>query len=412
MNSRPVPWLAVVIAAFGYFVDLYDIAIFGVVRVASLTDLGLTGADNTAWGIRLLNLQMVGLFIGGLLWGVVGDKFGRRVALIATILCYSLANIANAFVTSVEQYAVLRFVAGVGLAGELGAGVALVSEILPSNKRGYGVVIIALLGMLGSITAAYVGGHFEWRNAFLAGGIGGLIVFVGRLVALKESGLFEASKASGAERGDLRQLFASRAVALRLLCVIAVGIPVWFVAGLLIPFTPEFGKALGFAEPVTVSAATIWQSSGVCIGMLLAGLASERFKSRKRVIFAAIAALPFLTALLFAQGSRENYLHVIGVLGLTQGYWSVYLAMGAEQFGTNIRAMTAISIPNFVRVTVVPITLTMGALAPLIGWIPGAALIGGVVIVAALVTLSRLRETYDKDLDYLEPASGSVRTAH
>ena len=399
---------SVVIAAFGYFVDLYDIAIFGIVRVASLTDLGLTGADNTQWGIHLFNLQMIGLLLGGLLWGVIGDRFGRRFALIATIACYSAANIANAFVTSIEQYAWLRFIAGVGLAGELGAGVALVSELLPRNRRGYGIVIISFLGMCGALAAAYVGGWFHWRTAYLVGGIGGLVVLAGRWWGLRESQLFEANRGA-AGQGDLR-LLIQRPVLLRLLAVIAVGMPIWFVSGLLVGFAPEYGKVLGMNDPLRVANVAIWQSFGLAFGTVVSGFASEWLRSRKQVLGGCIAAVLLLVVVLLRQDTPATYCYVILLVGVFQGYWTVYLAMAAEQFGTNIRATVSTSVPNFVRGTTVPMTLAVGALSAGMGWLAATFVVGGVVFALALAGLWTLRESFGRDLDFSETAGTAPAT--
>lgn len=398
---------SVVVAAFGYFVDLYDIAIFGIVRVASLNDLGLSGEDNTRWGIYLFNLQMIGLLLGGLLWGVIGDKFGRRFALLATITCYSLANIANAWVTTIDQYAWLRFIAGVGLAGELGAGVSLVSELLPAHRRGYGVIIISFLGMCGALAAAYVGGWFHWRAAYLTGGLGGLVVLAGRWWGLRESALFEASRERGETRGDLR-LFLRRPLFLRLLAVIAVGMPIWFVSGLLVAFAPEYGNAMGLAEPLRVAPVAIWQSFGLALGSAVSGFASEWLRSRRRVLAVCMVVILLLVVALLRQPSAAAYVRTMFVIGVFQGYWTVYLAMAAEQFGTNIRATASTSVPNFVRGTTVPMTLAMGALAGGVGWLLATAIVGAVVFLLALVGLWSLKETFGRNLDFQEPAAAGA----
>jgi len=405
LTARSGLIFSVIVAALGYFVDLYDIAIFGIVRVASLSDLGMTGADNTRWGIYLFNLQMIGLLLGGLLWGVIGDKFGRRFALLATIACYSLANIANAFVTTIDQYAWLRLVAGIGLAGELGAGVALVSELLPAHRRGYGILIISFLGMCGALAAACVGGWFHWRTAYLVGGLGGLVVLAGRWWGLRESALFEESRRRGEARGDLR-LLVQRGVLLRLLAVIAVGMPIWFVSGLLVAFAPEYGKAMGLAEPLRVAPIAIWQSIGLAFGSAVSGFASEWLRSRRRVLAGCIVAILLLVVALLRQPSAAAYGYTLFVIGVFQGYWTVYLAMAAEQFGTNIRATVSTSVPNFVRGTTVPMTLAMGVLAPWLGWLPATAVVGAIVFLLALAGLWTLEESFGRNLDFQEGVAG------
>lgn len=394
-------WLPVLVAALGYFVDLYDIVIFGVVRVASLQDLGLSGQAVTDWGIWLLNLQMAGMLVGGLAWGVIGDRYGRRFALLATIALYSTANILNGFVTNVEQYAVLRTIAGFGLAGELGAGVTLISEILPKNRRGYGTTAISFLGLCGALFASYVGSHFDWRFAYIAGGLLGLLVLAGRWKSLPESDLFERGR-EGA--GDLRLLVSTRRVFLRYLAVIAIGVPIWYVSALFVTLAPEFGRALKMPEPLVVADVLRWQALGLAIGSGLSGLISEWIHSRKRVLYVAIAGLGALCLLLLQlEGTQPStYVYLMFVVGLFQGYWTAFITLSAEQFGTNIRATVAISVPNFVRAMTIPVTLSLQALMPTLGFLPASFAIGVVVFALAAVSLWKLRETYGMDLNYRE----------
>ena len=397
--------LSVAAAALGYFVDLYDIVIFGVVRVASLDDLGITGADNTSWGIHLLNLQMIGMLIGGVLWGVLGDTLGRRTALLATIGVYSLANIANGFVTSVEQYAVLRFIAGVGLAGELGMGVTLVAELMPAKHRGYGATAISFLGLLGALAASYVGVLLPWRVAYFVGGGMGLLVMALRWYGLRESAMFAARQAqSHAHRGDLLRLFGSLPAAGKFLAVTAVGVPIWYVSALFVNLAPEYGRALRLDAPLSVAEALRWQAIGLAIGSAATGLLSEWLRSRKRVLYGCCAALVALLALLLGLdgASVGAYCAVMFAIGIAQGYWTVFITTAAEQFGTNVRATVATSVPNFVRAMVVPVTLGLKAIWDATGLIGGTLLIGALVFGAAFAALWALPETWGKNLDYEE----------
>ena len=395
---------SVAFAALGYFVDLYDIVLFGVVRVKSLTELGLTGADNTSWGIALLNLQMIGMLVGGVLWGIVGDKLGRRVALLSTIGLYSLANIANGFIDSPQQYAVLRFIAGVGLAGELGMGVTLVAELMPAKFRGYGTTVISFLGLVGALTASYVGVMFEWRTAYIVGGVMGLAVMAGRWYGLRESDLYSVRKAAGAHAGDITLLLRSAPRLRKFFAVIAVGVPIWYVSALFVNLAPEYGKALALTEPLTVAQALRWQALGLALGSALTGLASEWLGTRKRVIQACLVLLMILLAALLTRdgASVSTYCALMFAIGLAQGYWTVFVTTAAEQFGTDIRATVATSVPNFVRATIVPVTLTLTAIWPATGLIPGTLLIGLVVFGLAFLGLTALQETYGKNLDYVE----------
>lgn len=394
--------LAVAAAALGYFVDLYDIVIFGVVRVASLNDLGITGAENTSWGIWLLNLQMIGMLIGGFFWGVVGDRMGRRFALIATIALYSAANIANAFVTNVEQYAVLRLLAGIGLAGELGAGVTLISELLPAKRRGYGTTVIAFLGLCGALTASIIGAELHWRWAYGIGGGMGLLVLCLRIVVLKESAMFEERRARGETGGQ--QLLLRPDLLLRFAAVTAVGVPVWYASSLFVNLAPEFGKALDLSAPLTVADVLRWQSIGLAVGSGVSGLISEWMRSRRGIIAASLATMMACTLLLLNLdgASPRDYCLLMALMGLAQGYWTAFIVLAAEQFGTNLRATAATSLPNVVRAMTVPITIVLSALWPLYGLVPATLGIGALVFGLALMALWRLRETYGTDLNYLE----------
>lgn len=398
--------LAVIAAALGYFVDLYDIVLFGVVRIESLKAIGVTGDDLITQGILLLNLQFIGMLIGGVVWGVIGDKLGRKVALLSTITMYSLANVLNGFVTDIGTYAVLRFVAGVGLAGELGAGITLVSEIMPKQYRGYGTTVISFLGLVGALTASFVGSAFEWRVAYFVGGGMGLVVLLLRFFTLRESELFQAQKTSSHARGDVLLFVRSRRLLVKLLAVIAVGVPIWYVSGIVITFSPEFGAALGLDRPITAAETLKWQAIGLAVGSGLSGIVSEMLKKRRTVVwfcFLLMAALT--TAVLTMSGmTADRFMTLVLVIGLGQGYWTVFLTMAAENFGTNIRATVATSVPNFVRSMVVPMSLWLNAIRGDMGLINGALLIGGVVFVVASVSLASLRETYGTDINYIDEA--------
>ncbi len=399
MKERSV-YFSVAVAALGYFVDLYDIVIFGVVRVASLNELGITGAANTDWGIALLNLQMGGMLVGGLTWGVIGDKLGRRFALLACITLYSVANVLSGLVVNVEQYAVMRFIAGFGLAGELGAGITLVSEILPKNKRGYGTTVISFLGLCGALFASYVGADFHWRTAYIIGGVMGFMVLAGRWYGLRESQMYTENKGTVGQ-GDLRILFRPGPL-LKFACVIAVGVPIWYVSALFVTLAPEFGKALNMAEPLKVADVLRWQAIGLAIGSGFSGLISEWMKSRKRIIYLCFAAMAALTFALMQVETPRGFAHLMFLMGLAQGYWTAFITMSAEQFGTNLRATVSTSVPNFVRAMTVPITLSVKALSVSLGWIGATLAVGGVVFGLAFLALWKLTETYGRDLNYRE----------
>jgi len=403
-NQKQSLIIPVIVAALGYFVDLYDIVLFGVVRVASLTDIGVTGDELTSKGIFLLNLQMIGMLIGGVGWGIIGDKIGRRFTLIATITMYSLANIANGFVTDMTGYAILRFIAGVGLAGEFGTGVTLVSEILPKQYRGYGTTVISFLGLVGALTASFVGSSFDWRTAYFIGGGMGILVLIGRVLSLRESEMFEAQKQTAHSRGDVMLLLRSQKTLLKYLAVIAIGVPIWYVSGIIVTFSPEFGAALNLTREITAAETLRWQAIGLAIGSALSGLISEMIKNRKKVVWACFSLMLVLIIILLKTGATNPafFLATIFVIGLGQGYWTVFITMAAEQFGTNIRATVTTSVPNFVRAMVVPMTMILSSIRHQVGLINSTMLIGGVVFGLAFWALYGMKETYGRDINFVE----------
>ncbi|MCI0697733.1 MFS transporter [candidate division KSB1 bacterium] len=403
-NQKQGLAISVIVAALGYFVDLYDIVLFGVVRVASLTDIGVTGDELTSKGILLLNLQMIGMLIGGVGWGIIGDKIGRRFALLATITMYSLANIANGFVNDVTSYAILRFIAGVGLAGEFGAGVTLVAEIMPKQYRGYGTTVISFLGLIGALTASYIGGSFNWRTAYFIGGGMGLLVLAGRFISLRESKMFEAQKLTSHARGDVGLILRSPTALLKYLAVIAIGVPIWYISGIIVTFSPEFGQALSLTRAITAAETLRWQAIGLAIGSALSGIISELIKNRKRVVWGCFILMLVLTMALLTtpETSPAFFMATIFIIGLGQGYWTVFITMAAEQFGTNIRATVTTSVPNFVRAMVVPMTLVLNGIRHQLGLINSTMLIGGIVFVLAFLSLHKMKETYGKDIDFVE----------
>lgn len=394
---------AVIVGALGYFVDIFDLVMFSIVRVASLGDLGVPAAEQLSVGVWLINCQMSGLFLGGILWGILGDKRGRVSVLFGSICLYSLANIANAFVHSVELYAVLRFIAGIGLAGELGAAITLVSEVLPKEKRGYGTAIVAGVGLSGAVFAGLLADFVSWRVAYFVGGSLGLCLLVLRM-KMAESGIYESLSDHSVRRGDLRLLFSSPKRILKYLRCILIGVPIWYVVGVLVTFAPEIGKALGATEPLSAGSGILFCYAGVAAGDLFSGFLSQWISSRKRVVGIFMATLTLLVvALLFSRGFSAAYFYTFCVLlGLATGYWAVFVTISAEQFGTNLRATVATTTPNIVRGSVVILTSSFHALKPLLG-IPHAALaVGLTALVFGAWALYGLEETFGRDLNFLE----------
>jgi MFS transporter, putative metabolite:H+ symporter len=393
---------AVLVAALGYFVDMYDLVLFGVLRLPSLKGIGLEGPALTEAGVLLLNTQVAGIVLGSMLWGALADKRGRLTVLFGSILTYSLANLANALVTSVPQYAALRFVAGVGLAGELGAGVTLVSESLAPKERGFGTTFVAALGLAGALTAGLVGAELPWRASYVLGGVMGLALLFMR-AQLLEPELFRVQTQAAHARGSLRQLFDRKRLG-RFVPLVLVAIPNWYLAGILMTFSPEVGKALGMANPPTPAQSTTWMYVGVVIGDVIFGLLSQALKSRKRALYLAHIGMTvgFVGIFAHGKGSPESYLGWLLWLGLFSGFWAVFVTTAAELFGTNLRGTAATTAPCFVRGFAIPVTLSWRAMQPHLGTIPAASVVGAVCMVLAFAGIWAIPETYGRDLDFVE----------
>lgn len=402
LPSRGVA-LAILVAALGYFVDIYDLILFSIVRVESLASIGVPKDEILSRGVLLLNMQMGGMLVGGLIWGVLGDKRGRLSVLFGSIVMYSLANIANGFVQTVPQYAALRFIAGIGLAGELGAGITLVSEIMPSHTRGYGTMIVATVGILGAVVASLVGDAFDWRIAYFIGGGMGLALLVLR-IGVAESGMFEGIKRTSAARGDFLALIRSPRTRWRYVRVVLVGVPIWYVVGILITFSPEFGRVAGMTTVPAAGRAVMFCYIGLALGDFASGALSQIIRSRNRVVGMFLALTTAFIAIYFtlAHESLTTFYIVCLLLGIGAGYWAVFVTIASEQFGTNIRATATTTAPNFVRGAVVALTLLFDSLRPAMGIRGSAMLVGAIALAIAFVSLWGLEESYGKDLNYLE----------
>ena len=340
----------VLVSALGYFVDIYDLVLFSIVRVPSLNDLGIVGEENLKTGFFLLNIQMTGMLIGGIIWGIWGDKKGRLSVLFGSIFLYSVANIANAFVTSIDAYAVLRLIAGIGLAGELGAAVTLVSEILPKELRGYGTAVVAAIGVSGAVAAGLIADSFHWQTAYLIGGILGLILLIMR-IRMFESGMFKTVKQSNVSKGNFLKLFTSKERFFRYINCVLIGLPIWFVIGVLVTSSPEFSKVLKVQGNIlTAGKPIMFAYIGLIMGDFTSGFLSQLIKSRKKVVgIFLILSLIFILVYLFSHNISVTFFYATCVaLGFAIGYWAVFVTIGSEQFGTNLRATVTTTVPNFI----------------------------------------------------------------
>ena len=406
-DNKKLIFLSVLVAALGYFVVIYDLLLFSIVRIPSLKDLGITDpSELKSLGLTLLGWQMRGMLIGGILWGVLGDKKGRLSVLFGSILLYSIANICNGFVQTVEQYKWLRLIAGIGLAGELGAGITLVSEIMSKEKRGYGTTIVATIGIMGAIMAYWISRIWDWRSAYFVGGGLGLALLIMRM-SVFETGMFKKMLTSNVEKGNFFKLFTDKTLLIKYIKCILVGFPTWFVVGILITLAPEFGKSFGMTEIPDAGLSVMWCYTGLTLGDLSSGLLSQVLKSRRKALigFHLFSLATIFYYLLSHNISLPMFYFKVLIMGFGVGYWAVFVSNAAEQFGTNMRATVTTTVPNFARgmLDVIFRPLFMYFTVTLsLGNITTGIIIGVFTTVVAIITVYLMPETYGKNLDYYE----------
>jgi putative MFS transporter len=392
----------VLVASLGYFVDIYDLLVFLIVRLKSLKDIGINDKDMLAKGQLIINVQMAGLLLGGIVWGIIGDKLGRIKVLFGSILLYSVANFANGFVHDVNTYAIIRFIAGLGLAGELGAGITLVSETLSKENRGYGTMIVAVIGLLGT-TAAFFAAKFGWRNAYFIGGGLGIVLLLLRIGTF-ESGMYKNIEQTKVSKGNFFILFNNWERFKKYLFCILIGAPLWYVVGVFIGFCDQFGKALGAKAMLSPADGVFYSYIGIAMGDIFAGLLAQITKSRKftMMVFLILSVIS-VTFYLSATGiTSEQFKWLAFFMGCSVGYWATFVTIASEQFGTNIRSTVTTTVPNFVRGSLIPITLGFNALVAHNGILKSGYIMMGILTIIALFALSQLKETFGKDLNYLE----------
>ncbi len=398
--------LTVIVAALGYFVDMFDITLFGVVRKASLEAIGYTeAADLLKYGVQLYNYQMIGMMIGGVIWGILADKKGRTKVLFASIFLYSVGNIANAFVTNYEMYALCRLITGIGLAGELGAAIALVAESLPIRLRGIGTTIVATMGLMGSVAAALFGKYLTWNTAYIVGGVMGLSLLFLRFKLHDSSQFTRVVNDKSIERGNIWMLFQKERLPKYIFCILA-GIPIYFMTGILFTFSPEILQGLGYQNPFSAADALLYGTIGLTIGDLTSGLLSQKLQSRKKSIAFSLIVASILTAIFIFYPHQDNstILTLCFFLGICAGYWAVLITTAAEQFGTNLRGTVASTVPNFVRGSAVIATSLFLVLKTSVGLssVVAVSIIGFVWFGLALFSLTKLKETFSQDLNFIE----------
>lgn len=403
MNKKALSF-AILVSALGYFVDVYDIILFSTVRVPSLRSLGLPEDEITTISLKLINIQLVGMLLGGITWGILGDKKGRLSILFGSILLYSSATLANAFVTNIETYAILRFIAGFGLAGELGGGITLVNELMSKEKRGLGTMIIVTSGIFGGIAGGLIGNFLPWQTAYIIGGLAGFFLLLLRM-GVKESTLFNQIKnEKEVSKGNLLLFLKNPALLMKFLKCIAVGAPFWIFIGLFMAFAPELGQALNVSGPITAAWAILYFNIGLGLGDLSSSLLSQILSTRKKVvmIYLTLTSLVVISFLSLKEPSVSLFYFFCAALGLSSGSWALFIMLTTEQFGTNLRATVSASTPNFVRGMVIPFSLVLAFLKPKIGILWGLGLISLTCLMVAIMAICSLKETFATDLNFTE----------
>ncbi|WP_423737576.1 MFS transporter [Chitinophaga caseinilytica] len=409
--SKPVKLLnaAVIVASLGYFVDIYDLLLFGIIRIKSLTSLGVSADKIDSVGMWLINIQMIGMLIGGIIWGVLGDKRGRLSVLFGSILLYSVANVANGMIggeNAIFWYMVWRFIAGLGLAGELGAGITLVSEVLPKEKRGIGTMIVASVGISGAVAAYFVSEYFgdNWRICYYIGGGLGLALLILR-ISVVESGMFNNIKQSSVSRGNYFKFFTSKERFFRYLKCIMIGLPTWYVVGILMTFSNAFAEKMGVQGPINPGKAIMICYAALTFGDLASGYLSQIMRSRKKVLYIFYTLVLISVVLYFNLygASVQLFYTVCGVMGFSVGFWAIFVTVAAEQFGTNLRATAATTVPNYARGMLPVISLVFGGLQTAgLSYLQSGLATGVICIVLAFGFAYSMEETFGKDLDYVE----------
>ncbi len=403
--------LTVFVAALGYFVDIYDLQLFNLVSKPSLGVNGIGFTDKATidyWDVRLFNVQMFGMLIGGIIWGILGDLKGRKSILFGSILLYSIANILNGFVGTTTQYQIVRFFAGLGLAGELGAAITLVAEIMSKEHRGYGTMLIVSVGALGAVAAFFITSHVDWRVSYYIGGGLGLALLILRFGTF-ESTMFDSIKKENVSRGNFLSLFTNKERLKKYIFCILIGVPVWYCIGVLMKvserFAGEWGIDVSGDKGIQIRRTAIMLSYvGLCIGDLLSGWLSQVFRSRKKIVLGYLIATVVIAVIHLNMKSTSLALFntMCFLLGCATGYWALFVTIASEQFGTNIRATATTTVPNFVRGFVVPLTTGFAALSSTSGNINAAYIIGGISLLLAFISILSVKETFGKDLNYVE----------
>lgn len=397
--------IPVIVAALGYFVDIYDLLLFTIVKAPSMRGVGAT--DMLIDSTKVINWQMSGLLLGGIIWGMLGDKRGRLSVLFGSIILYSVANFITGFIETVNQYAACRFVAGLGLAGELGAGITLVSELLPKKIRGIGTSLVAGIGLFGAV-AAYFTFQItqDWRLCYKIGGGLGILLLLLR-VKVAESGMFSEVKSQNISRGNFAMFFNNAARFKKYVLAILIGLPTWYVIGILVNQSDKFGHDMFGSTTIDSGRSVMFAYVGIALGDILIGLVSQYFNSRKKalLVFYGLTVLALIFFFSPFNNSNSTMYGVCFALGFSTGFWAIFVTMGAEQFGTNLRATAATTIPNMVRGALPLINLMfLNLFQKSWGWplIQSGIVTGIITVSVTLVAFYFTEETFHRDLEFVE----------
>ena len=395
--------IAVLVAALGYFVDIYDLLLFNIVRVPSLRSLGLSAEEVKKSGEFIISIQMIGLLIGGIIWGIMGDKKGRLSVLFGSIILYSLANIINGYVQTVNQYALTRFIAGIGLAGELGAGITLVSELVSKEKRGIATSLVAGVGLTGAVVAYFISKSFDWRICYFIGGGLGFCLLLLR-ISVFESGMYKQVKEMKISRGNFGMFFNDSQRFRKYICSIFIGLPTWYVIGILIVFSNEFGKRFGIAAEIIPGKATMYAYVAIAVADVLVGFVSQWLRSRKKALYIFYFLTIISIALYFSpiNNSAVAMYIICAALGFGTGFWAIFVTMAAEQFGTNLRATAATTVPNMVRGSLPLMLLLFNGLQHYFSYTSAGLFTGIIIMLISIFAAYFTQETFGKDLNYTE----------
>ena len=406
-QSNAILNITVIVAALGYFVDIYDLLLFTIVKKPSMMAVGATETSLLADSTKVINWQMLGLLIGGIIWGILGDKKGRLSVLFGSIILYSIANFITGYIHSVDQYAACRFAAGLGLAGELGAGITLVTEFMPKNKRGIGTSMVAGIGLSGAV-AAYFTYQFtdDWRLCYKVGGCLGILLLFLR-ISVAESGMFKQLRQQNVSRGNIFMFFTNARRFKKYILAILIGLPTWYVIGILVNQSDKFGNKLFGSTTIDSGRSIMFAYAAIALGDIAVGFICQYFKSRKKGLLLYYILCIFSLILFFSSynNSDARMYAICAALGFSTGFWAIFITMGAEQFGTNLRATAATTIPNMVRGALPLINLMfLNLFQKTWGWpLLKSGIITGIIVMAVtLVAFYFTEETYHKDLNYIE----------